>query len=120
MDLWYRVSRTGPVGMIREVGVQLRRHPGNISKRPGHKKMLAASLRILHKAFAADPTISWFEKRRLSLKARLFAGMVMIKDLLPAKLSMLLRRLWSDPFSSAPELLSRTTHRPSDNTRSAA
>lgn len=96
-DLWCRLARLGPVGLVPRVLVQVRRHDGNLSRGPGRARFLAASLRILDKAFAADPTLAPLWKARIRAKAHLWSWIVGAAGLLPSGLSFWLRAMWTNP-----------------------
>lgn len=106
-DLWCRVARLGPVGLIPEPLVAVRRHSGNLSSGPGRTRFLAASLRILDKAFAeergGDPRQRTSVARRWQLyaKAHVWSWLVAAAGLLPGGLSFWLRAWWTNPLVTA-------------------
>jgi glycosyltransferase involved in cell wall biosynthesis len=106
-DLWCRVARLGRVGLVPRVLVQVRRHEGNLSRGPGRARFLAASLRILDKAFAADPTLPRLWKARVRAKAHLWSWIVGTAGLLPSGLSFWLRALWTNPRATVGRWLAR-------------
>jgi GT2 family glycosyltransferase len=99
-DLWCRLARLGPIGLVPEVLVQVRRHSGNLSFAPGRKLYRDAALRILAKAFAADKSIPRFRRARLHFHACLWAWLVAAGNVLPAGPSFWLRAIWTNPLAT--------------------
>jgi glycosyltransferase involved in cell wall biosynthesis len=110
-DLWCRLARLGPIGLIPEVLVQVRRHGGNLSFAPGRKRYHQAALRILEKAISEDATISWCWRIRLRLSAYLWAWLVAAGNVLPVGPSFWLRAIWTNPLATFGQCLFK---RPSD------
>jgi glycosyltransferase involved in cell wall biosynthesis len=97
IDLWCRLARRGPVGLIPRVLVEVRRHAGNLSRGPGRKRYLAAALRILDKARIEDPSLSPIYLARLRAKAHVWSWLVAIGGWLPVGASFWLRALLTNP-----------------------
>jgi len=98
IDLWCRLARLGPIGLIPEVLVRVRRHGANVSKGAGRKKHLAAALRIIDKATAANH-LPLLTRGRLRAKAHLWSWLVLIGGMLPAGTSFWLRALLTNPMA---------------------
>lgn len=96
-DLFCRLALLGPIGLIPESLVQLRRLGDNVSFRPGRKLYSAVTRQILDKAFAADPAMEWPFRARLYAKAWLWSWLVEIGGRMPAGLSFWLRALLTNP-----------------------
>ncbi|MSR60737.1 MAG: glycosyltransferase [Planctomycetaceae bacterium] len=107
IDLWCRLARLGPIALIPEVLVEVRRHGGNLSRGPGRRRYLAAALRILNKAFAADSGLGASLRLKLYAKAHLWSWMVRLAGMLPRGASFRLRSLWTNPVATLRQWLSR-------------
>lgn len=111
-DLWCRLARLGPIGLVPEVLVQVRRHSGNLSFAPGRKRYRGAALRILDKAFAADSSIPRFRRAWLYFNAHLWSWLVAAGNVLPLGPSFWLRALWTNPLATLGQWL--RNRRPGD------
>jgi glycosyltransferase involved in cell wall biosynthesis len=100
-DLWCRVARLGPIGLIPKVLVEVHRHGTNLSGAPGRARYLAAAVRILDKAFAAHPKPSPWLQRRLYARAHVWSWLVAAGGLLPEALSFWLRAALTNPLTTA-------------------
>ncbi|HTI51433.1 MAG TPA: glycosyltransferase family 2 protein [Planctomycetaceae bacterium] len=109
-DLWCRLARRGPIALIPEVLVQVRRHSGNLSFAPGRKRYCQAAIRILNKAFDDIPNCPRLWRMRLCLKAFLWSWLVAAGSLLPLGPSFWLRAMWTNPLTTLGQWL---FHRPS-------
>jgi glycosyltransferase involved in cell wall biosynthesis len=103
-DLWCRLARTGPVGLVPKVVAEIRPHGGGPSTIT-RKQRLAATLRILDKGFAADPTLPVTLRWRLYVKAHLWSWLLALSTRLPARPSFWLRALWREPMAAAARVL---------------
>lgn len=104
-DLWCRLARTGSVGLVPKVVAEIRPHGGGRSTITREQR-LAATLRILDKGFAADPTLPVALRRRLYVKAHLWSWLLAASTRLPARPSFWLRALWREPMGTTARLLS--------------
>jgi teichuronic acid biosynthesis glycosyltransferase TuaG len=96
-DLFCRLARLGPVGLIAEPLVQLRRFGDNVSRGPGRARYFALTLRILEKAFAADRGLGLWFRLKLYAKVWYWSWLVGIGGILPKGASFWLRALWTNP-----------------------
>ena len=98
IDLWCRLARLGPIGLIPEVLVRVRRHGANVSRGAGRRRYLAAALRIIDKSGEGD-SLSHLKRLRLKTKAHLWSWLVLVGGLLPAGTSFWLRALLTNPLA---------------------
>lgn len=99
-DLFCRLAHLGPIGLVPEVRVQLRRLGDNVSRGPGRAKYFAVTRRILDKAFAADSAYGALLRHKLYLKARLWSWLVDFGGRMPAGMSFWLRAFWTNPLDA--------------------
>jgi glycosyltransferase involved in cell wall biosynthesis len=112
IDLWCRLARLGPIGLVPEVLVQVNRHSGNLSTGPRVSRFREASLQILRKAFRDDPTISRIERLKLVARAHVWSWMMAVSRLLPEGLSFWARAFWTNPFATLKQVVSRRAPKP--------
>lgn len=103
-DLFCRIARIGPIGLIPEPLVQLRRFGDNVSRGPGRAPYLALTVRILEKAFAADSSLGPGFRLKLYAKIHYWSWLVGIGGLLPKGASFWLRALWTNPLVTLAQL----------------
>lgn len=103
-DLFCRIARIGPIGLIPEPLVQLRRFGDNVSRGPGRARYLALTARILEKAFAADKSLGLGYRLKLYAKIYYWSWLVGIGGLLPKGASFWLRALWTNPLVTLSQL----------------
>jgi glycosyltransferase involved in cell wall biosynthesis len=99
IDLWCRVARLGPIELVPEVFVRVRRHSGNLSRGPDRTAYLAAARRIIGKAQQAEPDAGRLFYLGLLAKAHLWSWLIGIGRLLPAAVSFWLRALITNPVA---------------------
>lgn len=97
-DLFCRIARLGPIGLIPEPLVQLRRFGDNVSRGPGRARYLALTTRILEKAFSGDESLGLGFRWKLYAKVHYWSWLVGIGGLLPNGLSFWLRAFWTNPL----------------------
>lgn len=119
-DLFCRVARIGPIGLIPEPLVQLRRFGDNVSRGPGRARYFALTARILEKAFAADPSLGFWFRLKLYSKVYYWSWLVGIGGLLPKGTSFWTRALWTNPLITLSQLVAGRRALTSDSREDAA
>jgi glycosyltransferase involved in cell wall biosynthesis len=107
IDLWCRVARLGPIGLVPEILVSVRRLGDGASRGPSRCAMLAASRRILEKAFITDGSFSPVRRLWLHAKALLWSWLVAAGRRLPSGPSFWLRAMWTNPLATLRAWLSK-------------